>query len=296
MSPDKAHGQKLKELLYAKHTVIALGCYDAVSARLVQEAGFQMAYMSGLCVAASLGYPDVGLISWTDMVERAALLVRNLDIPLLVDADSGYGGPQNIREAVKAFERVGVAGLHLEDQPVPKKCAALPGKALISPEMMEANIRVALESRVSSDFVIVARTDAFAVSGLTDAITRAQRYERAGADATLIMSVAREEDMVEINASLSKPTLVCKLEKKRPLVDLARLSEIGYPIAIYPLTLLSGQVQVQRRLARGLMVDGSPRAELDSLASIDEINELLDLQTANELDQCHAAWQLSAAR
>ena len=290
-----SNAQRFRELLSSRTCAIAPGCYDAISARIVEDAGFPIAYMSGLCVAASMGYPDVGLISWTDMVRRAELIANTISIPLFVDADSGNGGPANLAEAVRAYERAGAAGLHLEDQPFPKKCAALPGKSLITPELACANIRIALDARRDPAFVIVARTDAMLVSGLDDAIARAVRYERAGADATLVMSVGHEAEMRAVQAALEKPTLAMMLEHKRALTGVRRLEQLGYPLVVYPCSLLQGQVKVQQTIAARLRDDGSTAGVLDAMTSIDEINAVMDLDEVNAAGIQSAAYQASAS-
>ncbi len=288
-----SNAQRFRDLLACRACTVVPGCYDAISARIIEDAGFPMAYMSGLCVAASMGYPDVGLISWTDMVRRAELIANTISIPLFVDADSGYGGPANLTEVVRAYERAGAAGLHLEDQPFPKKCAALPGKSLISPELACANIRTALQARRDPAFVIVARTDAMLVTGLDDALARAMRYERAGADATLVMSIGSEADMRAVQAALEKPTLAMMLEHKRTVTDAARLRQIGYPMVIYPCSLLQGQVKVQQTIVQRLRDDGSTAGVLDEMTSIDEINSVMDLDAVNAADIQSAADQTS---
>ena len=287
-------GARLRSLLQRTYPVIAPGCYDGITARFVQQAGFPVAYMSGLCVAAERGLPDVGAISVDVMVDHARVVANSIDIPLIVDADSGYGGAYNVYEAVRAFEAAGAAALHLEDQPFPKRCAAMAGKKLIGTDEMVARIRVALDARKTPDFMIIARTDAFAVEGLDAAIARAQAYEQAGADATIIMSVAREEDMERIVASLERPTIVMMVEGLRPLIPAVRLREIGYPLVVYPVSLLQAQVHAQKAMLEALKADGTTQASLDKTATLAEIASYLDLPSATRIDAQFAQYQVEA--
>ncbi|WP_059410469.1 isocitrate lyase/PEP mutase family protein [Cupriavidus basilensis] len=287
-------GARLRALIQRGSIAVAPGCYDGLTARLVEQAGFEAAYMSGLCVAATLGEPDVGAISVDAMVERARIIAQSTSLPLIVDADSGYGGAYNVFRATRAFEAAGAAALHLEDQPFPKKCAAMPGKTLVGAAEMVARIRVALEARTDPDFMIIARTDAFAVEGLDAAIARAQVYEQAGADATIIMSVAAEADMARITASLKKPTIVMMVENLRPLVPAARLQAIGYPLVVYPVSLLQGQVHAQARMLAALREDGSTAASAAAAVTLGDIAGHLDLPRASRVDADYARYVAQA--
>lgn len=291
---ESSMGARLRTLLQSKEPVIAPGCYDGITARLVEQAGFPAAYMSGLCVAAAHGLPDVGAISVDVMVEHTRVIAESIDIPLIVDADGGYGGAYNVYEAVRAFERAGAAALHLEDQPFPKRCAAMSGKKLIPKDEMVARLRVALDARRNPDFLILARTDAFAVDGLDEAIERAVAYENAGADATIIMSVAEEGDMQRITQALKKPTIVMMVEGLRPLVGANRLKEIGYPLIVYPVSLLQAQVHAHRTLLDGLRADGTTQSSLGKTATLAEIAACLDLPRATRVDEDFARYQAQA--
>ncbi|GAA5235320.1 isocitrate lyase/PEP mutase family protein [Verticiella sediminum] len=285
-------GMKLRELLTAPFTdaFIAPGCYDGVSARLVQKAGFRVAYMSGLCVAATLGEPDVGVISVDAMVSRVSVITRASSLPLIADADSGYGGAVNVAHATRAFEDAGAAAIHLEDQPFPKKCAAMEGKKLVSVSEMEARIKTALATRRNSDFVIIARTDALAVEGLDASIARLQAYEEAGADATMLMSVSSEHDMRKITSSLKKPTIVLMVEGLRPVVSAQRLGEIGYPLVLYPVSLLQAQAFAQEEYLRILAETGGTESVGRSMWMLPQIAQLLDVAQANSIDEAYTRW------
>jgi methylisocitrate lyase len=292
--PEPTMGARLRTLLQSKEPVVAPGCHDGITGRLVEQAGFPVAYMSGLCVAAARGLPDVGAISVDVMVDHARVIAGSIDLPLIVDADGGYGGAYNVYEAVRAFEAAGAAALHLEDQPFPKRCAAMSGKKLIGMDEMIARIRVALDARRDPDFLVIARTDAFAIDGLDAAIERAVAYENAGADATIIMSVADEDDMRRITRTLKKPTIVMMVEGLRPLVPAQRLKEIGYPLIVYPVSLLQAQVHAQRGMLAGLREDGSTQSYLDKTATLAQIAACLDLPHATRIDEDYARYQAEA--
>lgn len=289
-------GARLRALLKSTEPVIAPGCYDGITARFVEQAGFPAAYMSGLCVAATRGLPDVGAISVDVMVEHARIIANSIDIPLVLDADGGYGGAYNVHDAVRAFESAGAAALHLEDQPFPKRCAAMAGKKLIGTDEMIARIRTALDARRHPDFMIIARTDAVAVEGLDAAIKRAVAYERAGADATVIMSVADEVDMCKITSALTKPTVVMMVEGLRPLIPAERLTAIGYSLIVYPVSLLQTQVHAQKDLLGSLRADGTTQASLGKTATLAEIAADLDLPGATRIDEQFERYQAEASR
>ncbi|MGJ7500350.1 isocitrate lyase/PEP mutase family protein [Variovorax sp. ZT5P49] len=286
--------RKLRALLNSREISIAPGCYDGITGMLVEQAGFPIAYMSGLCVAATLGEPDVGSISVDVMVERARTIASAISIPLIVDADSGYGGAYNVHCATRALEASGAAALHLEDQPFPKKCAAMAGKELVPVAEMVARLRVALDARTDPDFVIIARTDAFAVEGLDAAIARLQAYEDAGADATILMSVATEDDMRKITSSLRKPTIVMMVEGLRPLVSAERLQEIGYPVVCYPVSLLQAQAFSQKQMLEGLRAQGSTTASLNQTMVLPELSAFMGQAKANAIDGAFSQYLLQA--
>ncbi|WP_233233304.1 oxaloacetate decarboxylase [Bordetella sp. LUAb4] len=279
-------GTRLKELLRqdTPDALIAPGCYDGISARLLEQAGFSIAYMSGLCVAATLGEPDVGVISVDAMVDRVRIITRASSLPLIADADSGYGGAVNVAHATRAFEEAGAAALHLEDQPFPKKCAAMSGKKLVPIPEMVARIKTALAARRHHDFMIIARTDALAVEGLDASIARLQAYEAAGADATMLMSVSAEEDMQRVTASMKMPTIVLMVEGLRPTVPARRLKQIGYPLVIYPVSLLQAQAHTHEQYLRQLRETGGTPAAAASMWSLPRLAALLGLAQANATD------------
>jgi 2-methylisocitrate lyase-like PEP mutase family enzyme len=221
---------RLRQLLAGDEPVLAPGVFDGLGARLVEEAGFSCVYMTGFGTAAALlGRPDVGLLTLTEMVENAGRVVRATSLPVIADADTGYGNPINVIRTVQEYERAGVAGIHIEDQVSPKKCGHMEGKQVIATGEMVAKIDAAVAARTSDDFVLIARTDARAVEGIEGAIERARRYRQAGADA-LFVEAATSEDEIELVAKelAGTPLLFNWAEGgKTPPLPYDRLCQLG---------------------------------------------------------------------
>lgn len=233
---------RLRELLAGPGLIVAPGAYDALSARLIAQAGFSVVYMTGFGTAASvLGQPDVGLLTMSEMVSRAAALVAVVgDLPLIADADTGYGNPINVRRTIREYERAGVAGLHIEDQVWPKKCGHMEGKQVIPMDEMVQKIRAAIDARQDPDFVIIARTDANAVYGLEDAIQRGQAYREAGADVIFIEAPRSIEELSTIaQAFPGMPLLFNWAESgKTPALSLDEIRTLGYKLVLFPVSML----------------------------------------------------------
>ncbi|MGW1126044.1 methylisocitrate lyase [Streptomyces sp. NPDC002526] len=225
------------------------GAVNPLSARLIQDTGFDAVYLSGAVLAADLGLPDIGLTTSAEVAARAQQTARVTDLPVLVDADTGFGEPMNAARTVQLLEDAGVAGLHLEDQVNPKRCGHLDGKTLAPREEMARRVRAAVDARRDPDFLLMARTDARSVEGLDAAIDRAKAYVDAGADAIFPEALADAAEYEAFRAALDVPLLANLTEFGRtPLLDTATLEDLGYNIALYPVTLL--------RLAMGAVEDG----------------------------------------
>lgn len=273
--------RRLRELLTGPRPVVAPGAYDALSARLVEQAGFDVVYMTGFgSTAGLLGRPDVGLLTGGEMVANAARLVDAVDLPVIADADTGYGNAVNVVRTVRGYEQAGVAGIHLEDQVMPKRCGHLRGKAVIPAEEMAGKLRAAVAARRDPDFVIIARTDAAAVNGLDDALQRARRYADAGADLLFVESPTSEDDIARIAEELrdTAPLVFNWAEGGRtPPLPLERIRELGYALVLFPIsTLLAATAGMRQVLAR-LRADGTPAAALPGLPGFDEFTELVGL-------------------
>jgi carboxyvinyl-carboxyphosphonate phosphorylmutase len=290
LAHDNRGAARLRELLAGSEPVVAPGAYDALSARLVAQAGFDAVYMTGFGASASLlGQPDVGLLSFAEMADQARRLAEAVEVPLIADADDGYGNPINVTRTVRAYEAAGVAGLHLEDQLSPKRCGHLEGKQLIAASEMVEKVHAAVEARRSADLVIIARTDARAVEGLDAALQRARRYREAGADVLFVEAPESESEVAAVaQAFPDTPLLFNAVEGGRtPLLELARLRELGFRLVLCPLTaLLAATAAVQQALAR-LRVGGRPTD--DGALSFSSFTELIGLPEIQRLEARFAA-------
>jgi 2-methylisocitrate lyase-like PEP mutase family enzyme len=227
---------RLRELLAGEELIVAPGVYDGISAALVANMGFSAAYMTGAGVAASgFGLPDIGLLTLTEMAERARVLAGLLPVPLIADADTGYGSPINVVRTVREYERAGVAAIQLEDQEFPKRCGHLTGKEVVDADRFAVVLEAALAARRDPDTVIVARTDARAPLGLDEAIARAQRYARVGADVIFVEAPRSVGEIERIAAEVDAPLLLNNVPGGlTPEIDPARLAELGFRISIHP--------------------------------------------------------------
>ncbi|OGK85266.1 MAG: carboxyvinyl-carboxyphosphonate phosphorylmutase [Candidatus Rokubacteria bacterium GWA2_70_23] len=244
---------RLRDLLKGPDIVVAPGAYDGFSARLVEAAGFKAAYMTGAGTAAShLGQPDLGLTTLTEMATHAAHLAGCLSIPLIADADTGYGNVLNVVRTVREYERAGVAGLHIEDQVAPKKCGHIAGKQVIPTDEFCDKIRAASEYRTDPDLLIIARTDARAVTGLDDAIERGNRYAEAGADVIFVEAPQSMDEVQRIAREVKAPLLANMVPGgKTPAVKFSDLERLGFRIVIYPAVCMGAAVAaIERSLAR----------------------------------------------
>jgi len=234
----------LRELLAGEELIVAPGVFDGISAALVGKLGFAAAYMTGAGVcASSQGLPDIGLLTLTEMAERASVLAGLLDIPLIADADTGYGSPINVVRTVREYERAGVAAIQLEDQVFPKRCGHLAGKDVIAADQFELALRAAIEARRDPDTVIIARTDARAPLGIEEAIRRANRYAQLGADVIFVEAPQNVEEIEQIAAEVDAPLLLNVVPGGRtPEIAQTRLAELGYRITIHPGVALAAVV------------------------------------------------------
>ena len=231
----------LRELLAGPEPVLAPGAYDALSARLVERAGFPAVYMTGFGASASLlGRPDVGLLSFDEMAGHARRLAQAVSVPLIADADDGYGNPLNVMRTVREYAAAGVAALHIEDQVAPKRCGHMDGKDVIDAAEMVEKVHAAVEARDDGELLIIARTDARAVEGLDAALERARRYREAGADALFVEAPETEQEIEAVAAAFPDVPLVFNWVDggKTPQLPLERIRELGFALVIYPVTTL----------------------------------------------------------
>jgi len=254
----------------------------------VEEAGFPAVYMTGFGTSAALiGRPDVGLLTMTEMAANAGRIADCVDIPVIADADTGYGNPLNVIRTVGAYEAAGVAGIHIEDQVAPKKCGHMEGKLVIPAPEMAAKVRAAVEARTQPEFVIIARTDARAVEGLERALQRARMYLEAGADVLFIEALVSEAEIeAAARAFPGVPLLFNWAEGgKTPPVSLARLTELGYRIVIFPISTLLAATAAMRAVLREIATAGTPAAALAGLPTFGEFVDFIGLPQVREAEQ-----------
>lgn len=279
--------QVFKQFLKRDKLLVAPGCFDGLSARLVEEAGFEAAYFSGGAVARSMGLPDIGLVTMSEVIERAAQVVSAVKIPVIADADTGYGNAINLVRTVREYERVGVAAIHIEDQITPKRCGHLDGKEVISlPEMIK-KLEAALASRADPDFCIIARTDARGVHGLEDAISRARAFAQLGVDAVFIEAPQSESELEQIPRALLNIPLLVNVFKggKTPMLPVERLEKMGYRIAIYPSETQRAAIYAMRQALSLLKREGTTEAMDEALTTFKERDTIVGLDDWQELER-----------
>lgn len=269
---------RLSKLLQSEGILLAPGCYDALTAKLVEKAGFEALYMTGAGVSIStLGIADVGLITLSEMLVRIRQITDAVHIPLLADGDTGYGNALNVYRTVREYERAGASAIQIEDQETPKKCGHELGRRLVPIDQMKGKIFAALDARSSSEFLIIARTDARTEYGLGEAIERAKAYEEAGADILYVESVQSLDEMREVTRVIKNPNLVDLVEGGRtPLLSAHELEDVGYKIAIFPNSLTRAMVRAANDVLTELMVKGTTRGFLDRMLSHRELFDLFD--------------------
>jgi 2,3-dimethylmalate lyase len=268
---------------------VAPGSYDALSARLVEQAGFEVVYMTGFGTTASLiGRPDVGLLSGPEMIDNARRIVAAVGLPVIADADTGYGNAINVVRTVQGYEQAGVAAIHLEDQVMPKKCGHMSGKAVIGLDEMAGKIRAAVAARRDPDLLLIARTDAAAVEGLDAAIARARAYADAGADLLFVEAPTSDDDVARVATELQgvAPLVFNWAEGGRtPPLPLPRIAELGFSLVLFPIgTLLAATAGIRALLAT-LRADGTPAAALPHLLTFDGFTDLIGLPEIRELER-----------
>jgi 2,3-dimethylmalate lyase len=283
---------RLRELLDSGQMILAPGAFDPLAARLVEEAGFPAVYMTGFGTSAALlGRPDVGLLTMTEMADNAGRIAACVDIPVIADADTGYGNPLNVIRTVGVYEAAGVAGIHIEDQVAPKKCGHMEGKQVISAGEMAQKVRAAVDARTDPDFVIIARTDARAVEGLDSALDRGRRYRDAGADVLFIEALVSEAEIeAAVRAFPDVPLLFNWAEGgKTPAVGLDRLTQLGYRIVIFPISTLLAATGAMRRVLDEIAAAGTPAAVLGEFPAFGEFTEFIGLPEVQQVEQRYIA-------
>jgi carboxyvinyl-carboxyphosphonate phosphorylmutase len=286
---------RLRELLAGPDLIVAPGAYDALGARLIAQAGFPAVYMTGYGTAASvLGQPDVGLLTMSEMVSRAAALAAVTgDIPLIADADTGYGNPINVRRTIREYERAGVAGVHIEDQIWPKKCGHMEGKQVIPAEEMVQKIRAAVDARQDPDFVIIARTDAGAVYGFEDALRRGQLYREAGADMLFIEAPRSLAELQGITRAFPDVPLLFNWAEsgKTPVLPLKDIRALGFKLVIFPVSLLFAATHTMLELLDLLKRGETSQPFVSRMVSFGQFTDLIGLPEIQALERRYGVQQ-----
>ncbi len=278
----------INDAMGSKAPLVLPGCYDALGARLIEQAGFDGVYMTGFGTTASLlGRPDVGLLGLSEMVDNARRIAGATDLPVLADADTGYGNQINVIRTVQEYERAGIAGIHIEDQILPKKCGHMENKEVVDPEVMWGKVRAATEARVDSDFVIIARTDARAPHGLEEAIERARGCLDAGADVLFVEALQGQDEIEEVAKEFKGTPLLFNWAEggKTPPLTYDEIAALGFAMIIMPIGTLLAAAEAMQYFLGKLKADGTPAGFIDDLMGFDEFTNTIGLPEIGELEQ-----------
>ncbi|MCP4190861.1 MAG: methylisocitrate lyase [Planctomycetaceae bacterium] len=279
-------GQQLRQAIQADSIQVP-GTPNALSARMIEQHGFEAAYLSGAAFSASvLALPDIGLFTLTELVNQTIQITRRVNIPLIVDADTGFGDTINVERTVIELESAGAAAIQLEDQQLPKRCGHLSGKSLVSVDEMCQKIKAATAARTDPNLVIIARTDARGVTDLAEALERAHRYVDAGADWIFPEALATREEFAAFSAAIEVPLVANMTEfGKSPLLHCEELAELGYAAVLYPVTLLRVAMKATEAALGLLAADGTQKDLLDLMQTRQELYDLLEYDDYEQRDR-----------
>lgn len=271
---------RIEQLLKELGSIAFPGIFDTLSAKIAERVGFPMGFVSGYSVAAtSIGEPDMGLLTQTELIDRARRICMSVKIPVIVDADTGYGNPLNVHRTVNELIAAGAAGCFLEDQVWPKRCGHMRNKKVIDREEYVDKIRAAVDARAGRDFFIVARTDALAIYGMDEAIARVTAAREAGANASFVEAPASMEDLVEIGKRSPWPNVANMIEGgKTPVLPKERLVELGFQIILYPLAGLFSAAKIMEEIFRRLHLEGTTLGHEQRLMTFSEFNQLIGVE------------------
>jgi methylisocitrate lyase len=279
-------GKKLRQLMQ-KHLVVAPGAYDSLSARLIESAGFEAVYISGSNVAAaSLAAPDIGLLTMSEIAAVAENVVAAVEVPVICDADTGYGNAINVMRTVRVLERIGIAAIQLEDQVFPKRCGHFDKKQVISSEEMVQKLRAAQDAKKDPDFLIIARTDAESVKGFEEAIRRGQLYAKNGADIVFVEALKTLDQFSQIRELIPGSLMVNIVEGgKTPLLSNGDIESLGFQLAIWPASVMRGALYGIKRVLKVLMENGNTKSILTEMASWEERMQAVNLNDYQHLEK-----------
>ncbi len=278
--------KKIKELI-KENLVVMPGAFNAISARLVEKAGFNALYISGAGLANGIAaMPDIGLLTMTEVLTQSKYIIDAVDISCIIDGDTGFGEAINVMMMIKEMESLGAGGVHIEDQETPKKCGHLAGKSLVSPEAMAVKIAAAVEARTDPDFLIIARTDARAVEGIDGAIKRANVYLEAGADAIFPEALESKEEFILFRKEISAPLLANMTEfGKSPYLSAKEFEDMGYNMVIFPLTAFRVMLKSVADTLSKLKTEGSQKAFIEEMMTRKELYEIIGYEDYEEIDK-----------
>jgi len=281
-------GRRLRDAWTAAPIAVP-GVFNALIGRIAERLGFHAVYLSGAALSASAALPDVGLLTLTEFVEAARTIAAATRLPLLCDADTGFGEVLNVERTVRLFEGAGASGIHLEDQQLPKRCGHLSGKQLVEAEVMTAKIRVAVAARRDADFVLIARTDARAVAGFDEAVRRARIYVEAGADAIFPEALESKDEFAAFARALAPVPLLANMTEfgRSPNLDFSELAALGYRMVLYPVTTLRVALRAVQAALADILAKGHQRDQLDHMLTRAELYDLLDYAGYEERDRSY---------
>lgn len=279
--------KSIKKLVYDKSKPLVFpGVYDAITARIAQKAGFEAMFQTGYGTSAALlGMPDYGFIGSTETIENARRICKSVSVPVIVDADTGYGNPLSVWKVVNELEAVGAAGIFLEDQKWPKRCGHMSGKEVIAKEEYSEKLRAAVDARKSNDFIIVARTDARATEGLDAAIERGLLYKDIGADAIFVEAPRSVDEMRKIGKSIKAPLVANMIEGgATPLLSSSEIHKMGFNLILYPLSVLYANTFATIQILKELRKSGTTAKLKDRLVDFDQFNEIVELSKFKKME------------
>jgi len=276
----------LRQLLHQPGIIVAPGAYDCLTAKIIEREGFPVVYMTGAGTAVTrVGKPDLGFASPTEMLANASAIASTISVPLIADADTGYGGALNVYRTIQEYEKAGVAALHIEDQAFPKRCGHLDGKEVVPCAEMVVKLYAACEARTDEDLVIIARTDALAVTGLDDTLRRCAAYAEAGADVLFVEAFRTQEEIERVRREVDVPLLYNFVEHgKSPLLPVSQLEALGFKMVIFPGSLMLSVCTLAQRILREIRQHGTTASLLGDMGSVVDLFNLMGMQEALALD------------
>ncbi len=285
--PKTQMAKALRQRLNQPGILVMPGAFNAITAKQIQDVGFEGVYLTGAgLINGMTGYPDIGLLTMTEVVQFAGYVASAVDIPVICDADTGYGEGMQVIRTIQEFERAGIAGVHLEDQVAPKRCGHLEGKQVVSIEEMQTRIAAAVQARQNPDFVIIGRVDARAVTDLDDAIARAKAYVEAGADMIFPEAMQSEDEFARFAKAVQVPLLANMTEfGKSPYLSAQDFDALGYKIVIFPMTAFRVMMKAVRDVLVELKETGTQRGFLDRMQTRQELYQLIDYPGYDTLDK-----------